>query len=123
VFRKLLFKDKPLLIFLVLTVLIVGTLVALFVWQASQVTVQWSTESELDIIGFNLYRSDSPDGAFVKINDSLIPPAPDPSIGGEHSYVDRNVTWGVIYYYKLETVDRYGNTRLTEPIEIPAGWP
>lgn len=121
-FRKLLLKDKPFLIFLLLTVLVIAGLVAFYAWQSSQVTVHWSTESELDIIGFNLYRSDSPSGTFVKINNSLIPPAADPAIGGEHNYVDRDVTWGTTYYYKLETIDRYGNTRLTEPIEIPAGW-
>jgi hypothetical protein len=115
-------KDKQLLILLLLTILIIGGLVAFTAWQGSQLTVRWSTESELDIIGFNLYRAESADGDYAKINDSLIPPAADPFLGGEHQYLDRHVTWGVTYYYKLETVDRYGNTELTAPIELRAGW-
>jgi hypothetical protein len=86
-----------------------------------ELTISWRTESELDIIGFNLYRSDSPDGPFEKINSELIPPAADPFIGGDHSYVDANVTRGQTYYYQLESVDRHGNTTRTDPIAITAG--
>jgi hypothetical protein len=120
--RTLLLKDKKFGLFLLLTILLIGSLLAFTVWQGSNLTVRWTTESELDIIGFNLYRAGSADGDYVKINDSLIPPAADPFIGGEHHYVDTTVTWGVTYYYKLETVDRNGNTRLTEPIQLRAGW-
>jgi hypothetical protein len=115
-------KDKQLLILLLLIILIIGGLSAFTLWQGSRLTVRWSTESELDIIGFNLYRAASADGDYLKINNSLIPPSADPFIGGEHQYVDPNVTWGVTYYYKLETVDRYGNSELTKPIELRAGW-
>lgn len=86
-----------------------------------ELTISWSTESELDIIGFNLYRSDSPDGPFTKINGELIPPAADPFIGGDHSYVDTDVARGKTYYYQLESVDRNGNTTRTDPIAITAG--
>jgi hypothetical protein len=122
VLRALFLKDKKVLILSLLTFLVIAGLLAFTSWQGSQLTVLWATESELDIIGFNLYRAESADGDYVKVNDSLIPPAADPFIGGEHRYVDGNVTWGVTYYYKLETIDRYGNTKLTEPIAIRAGW-
>lgn len=120
--RKLFVKDRQLIFLLLLTILVIGGLVALTGWQGSQLTVRWSTESELDIIGFNLYRAESADGNYIKLNDSLIPPAADPFIGGEHQFVDHSVTWGVTYYYKLETVDRYGNTKQSDPIELRAGW-
>lgn len=84
-------------------------------------TIRWTTESELDIIGFNIYRSDTADGEFVKINNELIPPADDPFIGGEHAFVDENVTRGETYYYQLETVGRNGNITRSETIELIAG--
>jgi hypothetical protein len=84
-------------------------------------TIRWTTESELDIIGFNIYRSDTTDGEFTKINNELIPPANDPFIGGEHTFVDENVTRGQTYYYQLETVGRNGNTTRSETIELVAG--
>lgn len=87
----------------------------------SSLTIVWTTESELDIIGFNIYRSDTAEGEYEKINDELIPPAADPFVGGEHTYVDETVTRGQTYYYQLETVDRNGNTTRTDPIELTAG--
>lgn len=89
--------------------------------QDTSLTVTWTTESELDIIGFNLYRADSPDGDFIKINSELIPPAADPFVGGEHQFEDENVTRGNTYYYQLETVDRNGNTTRSDTIELKAG--
>lgn len=87
----------------------------------AKLTIVWTTESELDIIGFNVYRADSPDGEFTKINNELIPPAVDPFIGGKHSYVDENVIRGTTYYYQLETVDRNGNVTRSEIIDLTAG--
>jgi hypothetical protein len=87
----------------------------------SSLTIVWTTESELDIIGFNLYRSDTADGEFEKINEELIPPATDPFVGGEHTYVDETVTRGQTYYYQLETVGRNGNTTRSETKELIAG--
>jgi hypothetical protein len=90
-------------------------------FEETTMTIRWTTESELDIIGFNIYRSDTTDGEFTKINNELIPPANDPFIGGEHTFVDENVTRGQTYYYQLETVGRNGNTTRSETIELVAG--
>ena len=38
-----------------------------------EVIITWPTESEIDNAGFNLYRSESENGEFTKINSSLIP--------------------------------------------------
>ncbi|MEW5985952.1 MAG: hypothetical protein AB1791_04905 [Chloroflexota bacterium] len=102
---------RPTIIFLCLWLGLAGLLAAcsLRPGQASLV-IRWTTESELDIIGFNLYRADSPDGLFVKVNTDLIPPSADPFIGGEYEFVDQGVERGVTYYYQLETIDRNGNS-------------
>ncbi|MFN2190632.1 MAG: hypothetical protein ACK2T3_17870 [Candidatus Promineifilaceae bacterium] len=86
-----------------------------------ELTITWKTESELDIIGFNLLRSESEDGPFVKINPELIPPASDPNVGGDHQYIDRDVVSGVTYFYILESIDRQGNATRSDPIAITAG--
>ncbi len=115
-----------LIIILLLGLVIVSALVLR--WQPQLLTsltrtdlvIRWTTESELDIAGFNLYRSDTPDGEFVKINVELIPPAPDPFVGGEHKFVDENVIRGRTYYYQLESVSRHGGTTIQGPFAIPA---
>lgn len=107
-------------LFLISLLLIVSQ-VGCSLLQTSDLTIEWTTESELDIVGFNLYRADSANGEFVKINDELIPPAADPFVGGKHTFVDDGVKRGQIYYYQLETVDRNGNTTRSDTIELKAG--
>jgi hypothetical protein len=87
---------------------------------ASVVVVEWTTESEVDLAGFNLYRSESPAGPYVKVNTALIPGALDPLLGGKYAYTDTNVVAGRTYYYKLEDVDLDGTTTLHGPIEVVA---
>ena len=41
--------------------------------KANMVILAWATESEIDNAGFNLYRSESENGNYIKINNSLIP--------------------------------------------------
>ena len=84
------------------------------------VIVEWSTASELDTAGFNLYRSDSPTGPFACINDHLIPASPDPLIGGSYVFTDTGVVAGHTYYYQLEDVETSGMTTQHGPIEVKA---
>lgn len=120
-------KKRLLLIFLLVMLLAVTGFVVmnnpgmLDTLRRTDLTIRWTTESELDTIGFNLFRSDTPDGEFVKINEDLIPPAADPFVGGEHVFVDKGVIRGQTYYYQLETVTRHGGTTTRGPFAIPAG--
>lgn len=89
--------------------------------QETELTIRWTTENELDVAGYNLYRAATPDGDFVKINDEPIPPSSDPFVSTEHTYVDaRDVFRGETYYYLLETVDRAGNSQREGPFPITA---
>ena len=87
---------------------------------ASVVVVEWTTETEVDTAGFNLYRSDSPDGSYIKINHDLIPGSSDPLLGAKYVYTDTNVVAGRTYYYKLEDVELDGTTTIHGPIEVVA---
>ncbi len=78
------------------------------------VKIQWSTSNETNNLGFNVYRSTSEDGGYIKINDSLIPNSSD----GRYSYSDRNVVVGCTYYYKLVSEDVKGNSTEFGPIMV-----
>jgi hypothetical protein len=81
------------------------------------VRIDWSTESEINTAGFNLYRSVSPDGPFdVKINPQLIPPASDPLVGGKYTFEDKTARPGVTYYYQLEEIEKSGAVNLHGPV-------
>ena len=84
------------------------------------VIVEWSTESEVNVAGFNLYRSENQEGPYIKLNDGLIPASLDPITGGSYVYTDTAVTAGATYYYKLEDVELDGTSTLHGPIEAVA---
>ncbi|MBN1139658.1 MAG: S8 family serine peptidase, partial [Anaerolineae bacterium] len=84
--------------------------------------VEWETVTEIDNLGFNLYRAESPDGPYVKLNEELIPSqAPGSPVGAVYVWLDEAVQAGQTYYYKLEDVDVYGHTTMHGPVEVRAG--
>jgi hypothetical protein len=85
------------------------------------VIVEWTTESEVNLAGFNIYRSESPDGPYVKLNDALIAASPDPIAGGSYSYTDRTAEPGITYYFQLEDVELDGKGTMHGPIVAVSG--
>lgn len=93
--------------------LIAGIALGLLAWvngPQAKITINWKTASEVDAAGFNIYRSQNPDGPFTRLNRQLIPASGDPLVGGDYSYVDQSVDAGRSYYYRLEDVDLTGST-------------
>jgi hypothetical protein len=79
--------------------------------------VEWETATEIDNLGFNLYRSDSPGGERLRLNASLIPSqAPGSPVGAIYTFLDETVAPGIAAYYWLEDVDIYGTATLHGPI-------
>jgi predicted secreted hydrolase len=94
----------------------------LLVGCTAPVVVEWSTETEMNTAGFNLYRGAGEMGPFdVKVNEQLIPASPDPMIGGKYSFVDQTARPGVTYYYQLQEVEKTGAVNLHGPIATRAG--
>jgi hypothetical protein len=81
------------------------------------VTLSWETASEIDNAGFNLYRSESPSGEYVKINSFLIPAVGSPTEGASYEYNDTGVKNREAYYYKLEDIDLNGTSSLHGPVQ------
>ena len=75
------------------------------------IQLDWETLTEIDNLGFNLYRAESLTGRQIKLNASLIPSqGPGSPTGYIYSFTDRAVRAGRTYYYWLEAVDVYGTT-------------
>ncbi len=73
--------------------------------------LSWTTASEADIAGFNLYRLEAKGGKALKINAALIPVK---GAGQAYEVTDTNVTNRKTYYYRLESVDKNGATTLLD---------
>ena len=83
---------------------------------STHATITWETASEVDTAGFNLYRSNTPDGPWLKINQQLIPPSDDPISGGAYKFVDPTAQAGQTYYYQLEEIELGGHATRFDPI-------
>lgn len=108
---KSFFGNMPILFYIIL--LFIALLFGAWAYglaQNANVKIEWTTASELNTIGFNLYRRDSVDSPEIRINSELIPGSTDPLTGGNYEYVDQNVEPGKTYYYELEDVETNGTT-------------
>ena len=70
-----------------------------------QVLLAWETGSELENLGFYLYRSMSAGGPYEQITANVIPGLGSSPHGARYSYRDLGLTNDVTYYYKLEVGD------------------
>jgi hypothetical protein len=59
--------------------------------QAHGIELVWTTESEIDNLGFNLFRSDSDSGPWIQINGALIPGAGRSSEPIDYIFFDNRV--------------------------------
>jgi hypothetical protein len=81
-----------------------------------EVNLYWRTGSELNNLGFHLYRSLSADGSYEKITSALIPGLGSSPVGASYSYQDRGLTNGTKYFYRLEDIETTGLTELHGPV-------
>ena len=82
----------------------------------SAVLVEWDTASELDNLGFHLYRGLSADGPWTKLNSSIIPGLGSSPEGKQYRWVDGGLANGTTYFYRLEDVDRRGGVTSHGPV-------
>lgn len=90
--------------------------------EGQAIRLDWETASELNNIGFNLYRSLTPQGPWTKLNDGLIAAAnPGSVIGASYTYLDERVKPSLTYYYMLEDIDRETGATQHGPVSATLG--
>jgi hypothetical protein len=84
------------------------------------IRLDWTTASEVDNLGFNLYRATKIDGPRTQVNEDLIYSLVNPgsSAGAVYAYEDTPMQGSGTYFYWLEDVDLSGNTSLHGPVEV-----
>jgi len=87
------------------------------------VDLSWTTASELQNLGFHVYRAASAEGPFERITSSLIPGLGSSPTGSSYRYRDPGLVDGQTYYYRLEDIETTGRTALHGPVWAAAGAP
>jgi hypothetical protein len=80
------------------------------------IVVAWKTESEINNAGFNVYRAESKNGEYTKLNTSLISTKGSSTQGASYEFIDNNVQNRKTYYYKLEDIDLNGTSTMHGPV-------
>ena len=76
------------------------------------IQLSWQSAQENDLIGFNIYRSESPDGPQVQINYELIAAiTPGQLQGNAYRFVDTTAEAGKTYFYWVEWVGSWDSER------------
>ncbi len=82
----------------------------------SAVEISWETASELNNLGFHLYRADSEEGPYERITASAIPGLGSSPAGARYRYLDSGLTNGKTYSYHLEDIETTGKTERHGPV-------
>jgi hypothetical protein len=85
------------------------------------VVLEWQTASELNNLGFHLYRALSADGPYERITASPIPGLGNSPVGARYTHLDRGLENGVTYYYELEDIETTGATKRHGPVSATPG--
>lgn len=84
-----------------------------------QALISWTTEVEMNNVGFNIKRSTTKNGKFKVINPAMILGAGTTGERQTYTYTDTTAKLNVVYYYQLECVSVDGTRRtLTLPTRL-----
>lgn len=79
-------------------------------------TIRWATASEVDNFGFDVYRSESEDGPFERLNAEVIEGAGTTDEPSHYEFVDDTIDPRKAYYYYVESISMSGERELFTPI-------
>jgi hypothetical protein len=79
-------------------------------------TVRWSTASEVDNFGYDVYRGTSKDGPFERLTRDPIPGAGTTDEPQKYSFVDDKIDPYETYYYYVEAISLAGLRERFTPI-------
>ncbi len=82
------------------------------------VLIAWETETEQQLVGYNILRTSALGGAPVRINPIRVPAVGDPSTPSSYQYVDTTAEPGNSYSYSIEGVTTTGMSDRSREVSI-----
>jgi len=81
-----------------------------------KVTIHWRTETEVNNVGFSVYRSESKDGNYTKL--AFVPGAGNSAMSIDYQFTDKKAEEGKTYFYYLEDIDIAGERSKSKIIKV-----
>lgn len=88
--------------------------------KSGSIFLNWTTQSESENVGFNIYRSETENGEYVRINQRVIPGAGTSQSLHSYSFNDQDIAAGKTFYYKLSDIDFTGVETMHGPVTATA---
>jgi hypothetical protein len=78
-------------------------------------TLHWSTASEVDNFGYDIYRGEAEKGPFTRINAKPVAGAGTTDLPTHYEYVDDTIDPDKDYYYYVESISMSGQREIFTP--------
>lgn len=85
---------------------------------SSEVELKWITQSETDLLGYNIMRSTVEDANNISRCNLVIIPSLNSSTEQTYNFKDTEIQAPTTYWYWLESVERGGATELHGPVRV-----
>ncbi len=80
-------------------------------------TIRWSTASEVENFGYDVYRGEAEDGPFVRLTAQPIPGAGTSDEPHKYAYADKDIDPTKDYWYYVESVSYSGVRERFTPVQ------
>ncbi len=85
-------------------------------WSVEPNVIRWSTASEKDNFGYEIYRGPTEDGPFESINAEPLQGAGTTDIPQKYTFTDDSIKAGTVYWYYVESISMDGTRKRLTPI-------
>jgi hypothetical protein len=94
--------------------------------QSYENTIRWSTASEVDNFGYDVYRAESEDGPWQRLTSEVVEGAGTTDEPSYYRFVDDSIDPHRTYYYYVESISMSGQRKRFTPVgeaaaKIPPG--
>ncbi len=80
--------------------------------------LEWQTANEINVVGFNIFRSESPDNPAQQVNATMVEAlSPGTNSSNSYTYDDVSISSGITYYYWLQIITN-ANQFMEGPLEV-----
>lgn len=84
--------------------------------QAIENVIRWSTASEVDNFGYDVFRGPTEEGPFERVNDSPIAGHGTTDVPQNYEFRDTSIAPNTAYFYYVESISLQGDRERFTPV-------